>query len=103
MVSRATHYSNQAKHSQRQFGQQKAKLVSVDQGTAWISPMVERLQPLPVGLYFNLEQVQFVAPATVEQLRELSRRGILHMRSLRDENQKFVEFQWALTKAGAIS
>lgn len=96
MVSRASHYSAKARHSQREFGAEKPKMVARDTGTAWIPKAVEALQAMPVGEYFNINQINHLFNISSAQLRELSRRGILHMRGRRSDSDEFIEFQWAL-------
>jgi hypothetical protein len=103
MVSRASHYSAKARHSQREFGAVKPKLMDQDEGTSWITTAVERLQVLPLGAYLNIDQISFVYYLSEFHLRELAKRGILHMRAHRDEDGKFIEYQWCLTPSGDLS
>lgn len=100
MVSRATHYTNKRRHSQREFGQEKPRLMERDEGTAWIGAAATMLREYQ-GATFNAEHALAVAvheePGTrLTRLRTLSRNGVLRMHAHR-EHDRFIEYRWTIT------
>ena len=100
MVSRASHYRNQARHSQRNFGEVKPRLLDRDEGTAWQGPFIATLSnTMPE---FNADSpiaasLGETSKTRTLRLRELCKIGVLHMRAHREENV-FVEYRWTVTK-----
>jgi hypothetical protein len=96
MVSRRTHYSNQRRHSQREFGVAKPRLLPRDEGTAWQGSYVASLQG--VTEEFNADspvaaELGHTSEERVLRLRELSKLGVLHMRAHRVDGV-FIEYRW---------
>jgi len=103
MTSRSEYYRNQSKHAQRGIGE-KPTPSKRDTNTAWIPEFVSSIQGLQGQ--FNVQSlIAMQLGATKDErllrLRELSKMGILHMSSHR-ENGVFVEYRWELTAEGTL-
>lgn len=102
MVSRATHYNNQRRHSQREFGQTKPRLTNRDESSAWIGAAATMLREHQ-GFEFNADSDLAAAvhedpEQRIIRLRALARNGVLHMRAHR-EGDRFIEYRWTVTNA----
>jgi len=107
MASRSAWARNNAKHSQREFGETKPKPISHEEASLWIPEFVEGMQGLTT--WFSLRSPLALAAGSNEQerevnLRQLCKMGILRMRSSHDPSTgQFLCYEWSLTEAGKIS
>lgn len=102
-MSRASHYRRTSKAAQRN-GVAKAALPARDTDTVWIPEFVSSIQGLEE--YFTADSIIAASlGATVDdrmvKLRELARRGILHMTAYREDGE-FVEYRFILTDRGRL-
>jgi hypothetical protein len=101
---RAAHARNKARHAQREFGQEKPKVVSQAEGTRYMGAFVESVQGL---LEFNIshpvtDQLGDTDEAKMIRLRELSKAGVLRMTAHREEGL-FVEYRWVVTASATLA
>jgi hypothetical protein len=102
-MSRASHYRRTSKAAQRN-GVAKGKTPARDTDTVWIPEFVSSIQGL--DNYFTADSIIAAslgdtAEERMLKLRELARRGILHMTAYREDGE-FVEFRFVLTDRGTL-
>ena len=94
MTTRAQFYANK-KHDQRTFGAVRPAKPTPEQATAWIPGFLETLAH---GQEIRLddETARTLGDRSTQEvrLRDLSRRGMLHMTAERGEAQEFLGWLW---------
>lgn len=107
MTTRAQHYSNKARHSQREFNQEKPKLQPVGSDTTWIGEFTASLAGLRTPLTVNSILALPLGHTSTERelnLRKASSMGVLRMRVVQTEHRigpktsvmAFSHFEWVL-------